>query len=112
MTTADHQLPLTIAGRSLVDGTRIRWGGFGAVGLGTGLLFTGEAAGIFFGIILLLLGLATWILSSFGSTWWYDIPTPQRYVVAVGSVVGMMAFTGFILCLMLISWMLTMFANS
>lgn len=112
MTVPQSQLPLTIAGRSLVDSIRIRWGGAGAVGLGLLALFSGSAAGIFFGVLLLGLGVATWALSGFGSRWWYDIPTPQRYIVGTGAVIGMLAFSLIILSFFVISWILTMLANS
>jgi hypothetical protein len=75
-------------------------------------LFSGSAAGIFFGVLLLGLGGATWVLSGFGSRWWYDIPTPQRYIVGTGAVVGMLAFSVIALSLFVISWVMTMFANS
>jgi hypothetical protein len=51
---------------------------------GVGLLFTGQPAGIVFGLLLALLGLARWIFSSFGVKHWDDIPTPQRYFVGHG----------------------------
>jgi hypothetical protein len=44
------QLLLTIAERSIFDGIRIRWGGLGSFGVGVGLLFTEQAAGVVFGI--------------------------------------------------------------
>lgn len=96
MTVVPPPLPLTIAGRSLLDPIRIRWGGLGALCLGIGLLFTGEPAGAFFGVVLAALGIATWVLSSFGATYWYDIPSPQKYVVGTGAVVGFLTFIVFI----------------
>lgn len=112
MTATPSQLPLTINGRSPFDGIRLRWGGLGAVGLGIGLPFTAEPAGIVFGILFFGLGLATWILSSFGGTWWYDIPVPQRYVVATGAIIGMSIFIVFVGGFLVMAWVLTMFANS
>jgi hypothetical protein len=105
-------LPCTINGRSPFDSIRIRWGGVGTLGLGIGLPFTQEPAGIVFGIALALLGLGTLIFSAFGSTFWYDIPTPQRYVVGVGAVIGFMTFIVFVGGTLLISTILTMVGNS
>ncbi len=112
MTAVPLVLPLTIAGRSPFDGVRIRFGGLGGVGLGIGLFFTADPAGIFFGIVLLGLGLATWILSSFGGTWWYDIPTPQRYIVGTGAVTGMLIFIVFVGGFLLMAWIIQMVASN
>lgn len=112
MTTVPPSLPLTIAGRSPFDGIRIRFGGLGAAGLGIGLFFTANPAGIFFGIVLLGLGLATWFFSSFGSTWWFDIPTPQRYVVGTGAVTGMLIFTVTVGGLFVMAWIIQMVASN
>lgn len=111
MTTVPQQLPLTIAGRSPFDGIRIRWGGLGALGLGIGLFFTADPVGILFGIILLGLGLATLILSSFGSAWWYDIPVTQRYIVGTGAITGMLAFIVVVGGLFLTFWIIQMIAS-
>ena len=105
-------LPLTISGRSPFDGVRIRWGGLGAVGLGVGLLCTAEPVGILFGAALLGLGLATWIMSGFGTTWWYDIPTPRRYIVGTGAIAGMLIVIFFVGGVMLAAWLVQMFASN
>ncbi|MGE3795486.1 MAG: hypothetical protein AB7I38_16395 [Dehalococcoidia bacterium] len=110
--TAPRQLPLTISGRSPFDDVRIRWGGFGAVGLGIGLFFTVDPAGAFFGVILLCLGLATWFLSAFGSTSWHDIQLPQRYVVGTGAVVGMLIFIVFVGGFLLMAWIIHTIASN
>jgi hypothetical protein len=106
------QLPLTIAERSLFDGIRIRWGGLGSFGLGVGLLFTEQAAGVVFGIVLILLGLATWILSGFGNVGWFDIPKPQRYIVGTGAVVGFLSFVVFVGGTLLVSRTIQMLARN
>lgn len=110
--TVPRQPPLTISGRSPFDDVRIRWGGFGAVGLGIGLFFTVDPVGVFFGVVLLALGLATWFLSAFGSTSWYDIQQPQRYVVGIGAVVGMLIFIVFVGGFFLTAWILHTFARN
>lgn len=96
MSTIPPTLPLTIAGRSPFDGIRIRWAGLAAACFGVGLFFTADPAGIFFGVMLLGLGLATWLLSGFGNIWWFDIPTPQRYVVGTGAIIGLLTFIVFV----------------
>jgi hypothetical protein len=63
MTAAHPSLPLTVAGRSPFDEVRVRWGGFGALAFGIGLLFSGTAGGIVFGILLAVLGGAALALS-------------------------------------------------
>ena len=88
-------LPCTIAGRSPFDETRLRWGGVGAVLMGVGLLFT-EPAGIAIGLVMATLGVASLVLSAFGTKFWYDIPTPQRYVVGTGAVIGFVSFMAFL----------------
>ena len=49
-----------------------------------------------FGSLFVFLGLTTWIFSSFGMKHWYDIPTPQRYVVGTGAVLGFLVAMAFI----------------
>lgn len=113
MNTAPAQrLPFTVADRSPVDGIRIRWGGLGSSALGVGLFFTADPVGIFFGFVLLGLGLATWILSSFGQTWWYDIPKPQRYVVSTGAVTGLVALVVFLGGFILVAWIIQLVARN
>jgi len=105
-------LPLTISGRSPFDGVRIRWGGLGAIALGVGLLCTAEPGGILFGAVLLGLGLATWIMSGFGSTWWYEIPIPRRYIVGAGAITGMFVVIFFVGGVMLAARLVQMFADN
>jgi len=62
-------------------------------------------------VLLAIIGLATLILSGFGSNFWYDIPTPQRYVVGVGAVIGFMTFIVFVGGILLISTILTRVGN-
>ncbi len=96
MTTLPPTLPLTIVGRSPFDSIRLRWGGLSTLALGIGIPFTGEPAAIVLGILLITLGLATIILSAFGAKYWYDIPTPQRYIVGTGAIIGFLTFIVFI----------------
>lgn len=104
-------LPCTINRRSPFDPVRIRWGGVSTLALGIGLPFTQEPTGIVFGVLLATIGLATLILSGFGSNFWYDIPTPQRYVVGVGAVIGFMTLIVFVGGILLISTVLTRVGN-
>ena len=98
--------------RSPFDSVRIRWGGVSTLALGIGLPFTKEPAGIVLGVLLATIGPATLILSGFGSNFWYDILTPQRYAVGVGAVIGFMAFIVFVGGVLLISTILTRVGNS
>ena len=106
------RLPLEFNGRSPFDGIRIRWAGLALVCFGVGLPFTAEPAGIVFGVLFLALGVATWLLSSFGARWWYDIPTPQRYIVGTGAIIGTLTFIVFVGGFLVIAWLITIFANS
>jgi hypothetical protein len=105
-------LPLSVNGRSPFDSVRLRYGGLGSVGLGVGLLFTGQPAGIAFGLLLALLGSATWILSSFGMKHWYDIPTPQRYIVGTGAILGFFVCIVFVGGFLLLATVLQLIARS
>jgi len=82
--------PLTIAGRSPFNGIRLRWGGLGAVILGIALMFSMHNGGaIAFSVLLILLGIVTWVTTSFGRVYWYDIPMGFRVVAGAGSVIGL-----------------------
>jgi len=94
-------LPLTIAGRSPFDPIRFRWGGAGSVALGVAVMFTGAGAGIVFGILLVLLGIATWFFTKFGVTSWYDMSAAGKVIAGTGSVIG---------CAFLYIFLLTFFA--
>lgn len=94
--------PLTIAGWSLFDKVRYRWGGGGVILLGIALMGA-HAAGIVFGIIFIALGIATWVFTRFGNGdaslvtdqdpggWyraWNSMPPHGRIIAGVGSAVG------------------------
>src|SRR5664280_2245881 len=81
--------PPTIAGRSPFDHIRFRWGGAGSIALGVAIMFTGAGAGIVFGILLVLLGIATWIFTKFGETSWYDMSAAGKVIAGTGSVIGL-----------------------
>lgn len=98
-----RRLPLTIADRSPFDPIRLRWGGLGCIVLGALITGTGEVAGIVFGILFILLGLATWLLTGFGGIGWYDVATPGRYVVGTGAIIGFLAVAGFLLGTILVA---------
>lgn len=106
------QLPLTIAGRSPFDPIRLRWGGFGTILLGVLIVFTAEIAGIVFGIILILLGLATWRLSGFGRIGWFDIPAPHHYIVGAGAIIGFIFLNVFLLLWISTGKMIQMIARN
>jgi hypothetical protein len=83
-------LPLTIKGRSPFDERRLQWQGTGSILLALYcMLGVGGAGGIIFGILFLLLALATWIITRFGFRDWYSIPTGQRIIAGTGSVIGL-----------------------
>lgn len=87
---SDGHLPLTIAGRSPVDGIRLRWAAIGDLILGLGCIFgAGGGGGIFFGIVFMALGLATIYLTRFGAVSWHNIPKNVKPIVAVGSAIGL-----------------------
>jgi hypothetical protein len=91
--------PLTIRGWSFFDKVRFRWGGVGDIILGISLV--GGAHNVIFGILLILLGVATWIFTGFGvrghrefeNDWysaWNSMPTAGRVIAGIGSVIGML----------------------
>jgi hypothetical protein len=93
--------PLTLGGWSFFDKIRFRWGGFGDIVLGIALIGGGHsAATAIFGVLIIMLGIATWILTGFGGggaessdNWyaaWHRMSTPGRAVAGTGSVIGML----------------------
>jgi hypothetical protein len=93
--------PLTIAGWSLFDKVRYRWGGGGDILLGISLI--GAAHNIIFGILFILLGIATWAFTRFGhgdsslvvekdpDRWyaaWNSMSTVGRVIAGIGSAIG------------------------
>jgi len=109
--------PLTIGGWSFFDKVRYRWGGFGDIVLGICLIAaTHNAGGIIFGVLLIILGIATWSLTGFGvrgknefggEDWysaWNAMSTTGRAVAGVGSVVGMVFLYVFFFYLVIIRW--------
>jgi hypothetical protein len=67
------------------------------VGLGIALAVQGTPAGVLFGLLFVGLGLATWILTSFGLRYWYDVPPNLRhFVVGPGAVLGFLVAAVFI----------------
>jgi hypothetical protein len=94
----ERKPPLTIGGWSFFDKVRFRWGGAGDIVLGISLIGgVHSAGGIVFGILFIMLGIATWIFTRFGSgengrQWysaWNTMPTVGRVVAGTGSVIGM-----------------------
>jgi hypothetical protein len=93
--------PLTIGGWSFFDKVRFRWGGFGDIVLGIALIGGGgSAAAAVFGVLFILLGIATWVLTGFGGggqegpdNWyaaWYKMSATARAVAGTGSVIGVL----------------------
>jgi len=92
--------PLTIAGWSLFDKVRFRWGGAGGILLGISLIGGGHSAGAtVFGLLFIGLGIATWVLTGFGSRgskefgddWyaaWNSMSTNGRVIAGTGAVIG------------------------
>lgn len=106
------RLPLTMAGRSPFDPIRLRWGGLGCIGLGALITGTGEMPVIVFGILFILLGLATWLLTGFGGIGWYDINPPGRYVAGTGAIIGYLAVAGFLLGTILVAKAFILFGKT
>jgi hypothetical protein len=107
-----RRLPFTIAGRSPFDPIRLRWGDLGCVVLGTMILFTGQVTGIIFGILFILLGIATWLVTAFGETDWYDVDPPGRYVAGTGAVVGFIFISFFLLTWLAICRIIQLIAHN
>src|ERR1700722_11709901 len=94
--------PLTIGGWSFFDKVRFRWGGGGAIILGISLIGGGHSAGAaIFGFLFIALGIATWVLTGFGSRggeqwggdWysaWNSMSTNGRVIAGTGSVIGVL----------------------
>lgn len=94
--------PLTIGGWSFFDKVRFRWGGGGAIILGISLIGGGHSAGAaIFGVLFIGLGIATWVLTGFGSRghaewgdgWysaWNSMSTNGRVVAGTGSIIGVL----------------------
>jgi hypothetical protein len=89
----ERELPLTIGGWSFFDKARLRWGGAGDIALGISLIVGAHnAGGIVFGVLFIMLGVATWILTRFGSKldggqWysaWNSMPTASRIIAGTG----------------------------
>ena len=66
-------------------------GGTGNIILGVALIGGGHSAGsIVFGVLFILLGVATWILGGFGRRPWDEMPPASRAVAGTGAVIGML----------------------
>ncbi len=86
-----RRLPFIYArGRSAVDPTRLRWSGVGNAILAMYFMFgSGSGAiGVIVGLLIIALGLATWIITGFGNREWYSIPPKPRGIAATGSIIG------------------------
>src|ERR1039457_6883803 len=91
--------PLSIAGRSPFDERRLHWQGAGG-------------GGVFFGVLFLLLAIATWVIA-FRADWdWYSIPRDYRLgVVAAGASIGVTFVYIFFGIFFLVIWVLRHLAD-
>jgi hypothetical protein len=80
-------LPLNYAkGRSLVDKTRIRWAGAGDILLGLLFLAGTGISAMLFGLLLIGLGVATWVLTLFGTRHFTQLAPASKTVVVIGAL--------------------------
>jgi hypothetical protein len=87
--SVNQSLPLTIAGRSPFDPTRIRWSGAGNLLIGLYcMLGAGGAGGIVFGVFFIFLGTATWVITRFGEISWHDLSGISRVAASTGAIIG------------------------
>jgi hypothetical protein len=109
-----------IAGWSLFDKVRYRWGAAGDILLGLCLIVgVHNAGGIIFGILFIMLGIATCILTNFGRgssslsndqdpggwyTAWNSMSTNGRIISGVGSVIGYLFFVVVFFWFFIIRW--------
>jgi zinc-ribbon domain len=96
-----YSKPLTIGGWSPFDKVRLRWGGGGCIVLGIALIASGHSAGAtVFGLLFIGLGIATWIITQFGTRgqaefngeWhsaWNSMSTGGRAIAGTGAVIGL-----------------------
>ena len=99
-------LPLTIAGRSPFDPIRLRWGGGGTIVLGVVALAQGNAGGIIFGILLIGLGVGTWVVTGFGGTPWFALSSTQRGIAGPGAFLGLLFLYMFFGIFFLVIWVI------
>jgi hypothetical protein len=68
---------------------RRRWSGIGNLLLGAGCIFgAGGAGGVVFGILFILLGIATWIITKFGAIPWHDLSGVPLVLASTGAIIG------------------------
>jgi hypothetical protein len=75
-------------------------------------MFNSGAAGIVFGVLLLLLGIATWIFTRFGEISWYDMSALGKGVAGVGSIVGNAFLYTFFFIFFATIWVIKLFTNT
>lgn len=113
-----YSKPLTIAGWSFFDKVRFRWGGAGDIVLGIALIGSGHSAGAtVFGLLFIGLGIATWVLTGFGSRgqeefrgdWhsaWNSMSTNGRVIAGTGSVIGVLFLYVLFFWFFIIRWVI------
>lgn len=106
-------LPLRYGrGRSLVDTTRLRWGGFGDVLIGTALVFQGSAAAIVFGVPFIILGIAVWVVTRFGTIHYTTLSPAKKAVAAIGATIGFVSIAVVVLAWIFTNWVIKVVANN
>jgi len=107
-----QRLPFTIAERSPVDRTRLRWGSLGLIGLGVALVAQGSA-GVVFGILFAAVGVYICAVTHFGQVYWYDLPEgPCRWVVGPGAVIGFLFVAALLWVALFAIWLLKWIGNN
>jgi hypothetical protein len=103
--------PPSIGGWSFFDRTRFRFGGAGDIIIGIALIGSGHSAGsTVFGLLFIILGLATWIITGFGLrgqgefgddpySAWKSMSAGGRSIAGTGSVIGV------VFCYLLFFWL-------
>lgn len=105
-------LPFTISGRSPVDGIRLRWGGCGSVLFGVALCVEATPVAVFFGLVLIALGVTTLAVTRFGSISWLELSTPLRTLSAIGAVVGVLFVLALCSCFIVTYWFIQLLLKS
>ncbi len=102
--------PFSINGRSPVDDIRLRWSGLACVALGVLLVFQGPV-GIVFGILVVALGVATWVVTRLGRVPWQQLTKVGKAIAGTTAAIGIPFFLMVALTWVLVLGMLAMFAS-
>lgn len=104
--------PLTIRGRSPLDGIRFRWDGLADVAFGAAAIVANRANPplMVLGILLTLLGIATWLLTGFGRIPWQLLSAPAKVIAGTGSIIGFVLIRVFFFVFFFVIWAIRLFA--